>query len=61
MQAVAHRCTICGRPASFGFGPPLRRDRIWTCAAHREHGTPKAPLRAKPPERPQPDLFGATP
>jgi hypothetical protein len=33
------RCAICGKWASFGFGPPgvLPAD-AWYCAEHREHG-----------------------
>lgn len=60
-----HACAICGAPAAFGFGPPLRRDRIWTCAAHRGRGAPKkgAPLPSPAPKRrparsAEPDLFG---
>ncbi|MGG7567882.1 hypothetical protein ACQ5SO_17145 [Rhodovulum sp. DZ06] len=53
-----HRCAFCGAPAAFGFGPPLRRDRIWTCAAHRGRAEPAAaPRSVAPPDR-EPDLFG---
>lgn len=57
-------CAVCGAPAPFGFGPPLRRDRVWTCAAHKSAGAPKrdihgsarAPSPAPKDDR-APDLF----
>ena len=61
MPPLIPTCAVCGAPAPFGFGPPLRRDRIWTCAAHRGDGAPKAAPRPAPPALAQPDLFGATP
>ncbi|MFT5946945.1 MAG: hypothetical protein ACI807_001194 [Paracoccaceae bacterium] len=61
MPAVSPTCAICGAPAAFGFGPPLRRDRIWTCAAHCADGAPKAAPRQAPPALAPPDLFGAAP
>jgi hypothetical protein len=63
-------CAFCGAPAPFGFGPPLRRDQIWTCGAHSDRGapaesqfaalpTPKAPAKPRRTGLPLgPDLFG---
>lgn len=58
-------CAVCGGPAPFGFGPPLRRDRIWTCAAHkqsaarvRDDRAAAKPARPAPQGDRAPDLFG---
>jgi hypothetical protein len=66
---AAHVCAVCGERAAFGFGPPMRRDQVWTCAAHKAQGAPdagraafaaykKAPKSGHAKPGAAPDLFG---
>jgi hypothetical protein len=55
----ARRCHVCqGRPAPFGFGPPMTRSgaELWACAAHRAAveemlASGRADLTPEPPEQ----------
>lgn len=62
-QPTAQRCAVAGCEANapYGFGPPLRPDRIWLCAAHKGRGAPRkagAPGARRGGERPAADLGG---